>query len=275
MTVTVFKNLAMLRRSTDQHPIFLGPMYIHGSSTNVDYSFFFDHLRSVLDAPSPPLVGSDDEKAIKKLSPKLGQMANNCHRHLYQNCVDHLQRKIGMNDTDRKPLLAAIFGNEGVTAAEGRVVFDERLTNAQELADQSAFGTYFKNRIVPMLQHNIDVTLHSHCPSTVTTRWTNNNSESANHTLKIAVDWKPQSLLSLIEHLSNVVQSQYEEVERAIINTSDFKLDPHYGKFKVHRDTWRNLSLSDRDNHLKKFRKTLMTPKKQNRLKRQRYECGR
>ena len=47
--------------------IFLGPMYIHGSSTNVDYvSFFSDHLRSVLDAPSSPLVGSDDENALKK-----------------------------------------------------------------------------------------------------------------------------------------------------------------------------------------------------------------
>ena len=73
VTVTVFKNLAMLRRSTGQHPIFLGPMYIHGSSTNVDYSFFFDHLRSVLDAPSPTLVGSDDEKAIKSRLPSLAK----------------------------------------------------------------------------------------------------------------------------------------------------------------------------------------------------------
>ena len=41
-------------------------MYIHGSSTDVDYSFFFYPLILVLDAPSPPLVGSNDEKAIKK-----------------------------------------------------------------------------------------------------------------------------------------------------------------------------------------------------------------
>ena len=121
-----------------------------------------------------------------------------------------------------------------------------------------------------MLQHNIDVTLHSNCPSTVTTRWTNNNSEFANHTLKIAVDWKHQSLLSLIEHLSNVVQSQYEEVERAIMNTGDFKLHPHFDKFKVHGDTWRNLFLSDRD----KIQKNAQDTKKRNGLKRQRYQWG-
>ena len=66
VTVTCFKNLSMLRRDTNDHPIFLGPMYIHGSSKTSDYSVFFDHIRSAMDNPrSSPTIGSDDEKALR------------------------------------------------------------------------------------------------------------------------------------------------------------------------------------------------------------------
>ena len=120
------------------------------------------------------------------------------------------------------------------------------------------------NRIAPMLQHNIDVTLHWNCPSTVNTRWTNNSSESANHKLKIAVDWKHQSLLSLIEHLSNVVQSQYEELERAIINNAILN--------------WTRISISVQETHgdisSKKIQKNAQDTETRNRIKRLRYQCG-
>ena len=66
VTVTVFNNLAVLRRDTGEHPIFFGPMYIHGSSKMSDYSTFFDHIRRALEnPPSSPIVGSDDEKALR------------------------------------------------------------------------------------------------------------------------------------------------------------------------------------------------------------------
>ncbi|MDY6930033.1 MAG: hypothetical protein SWN10_23530, partial [Pseudomonadota bacterium] len=259
VTVTVFKNLSILRRSTNDHPIFLGPMFIHGSSTKAEYSVFFDFLRTALNnpkpPPSPPMTGTDDEAALKDAIaqswPTGCQMY--CHRHLYRNCSDYLHHKVGMSDEAKKPLLAAIFGDMGVTAATSRTVFDERLAHAKVLASRSAFGPYFEKRITEMLLHNFIVSQRADFPSSAGARWTNNNCESANHVLKVAIDWKPQPLYDLVQRLYGLVQSQYDDVERAIVNTGDFRLDPAYERFRCHRDNWRGLTEQQTSKHLSKF----------------------
>jgi hypothetical protein len=43
--VTVFKNLALTQRATDDHPIFCGPIFLHGNSdTDTFFLFFFSTL---------------------------------------------------------------------------------------------------------------------------------------------------------------------------------------------------------------------------------------
>ena len=62
-----FKHLAVTRQATDDHPIFAGPMFLHGNSDFMSYHTFFSHLSALLsDCPSPPPLGSDDERAMKK-----------------------------------------------------------------------------------------------------------------------------------------------------------------------------------------------------------------
>ena len=129
MTVTCFKNLSMLRRDTYDHPIFLGPMYIHESSKTSDYSVFFDHIRSSLDNPRcSPTVGSDDEKALRNAIAQVLSQGHHiyCRRHLHTYCTEYMSRKVGLTDQQKKPLLAAVFGDAGVTASNSRVVFDGR-----------------------------------------------------------------------------------------------------------------------------------------------------
>ena len=121
VTITAFKNLAILRRDTQEHPIFFVPMFVHGSSTTVEYSSFFDHIRRVLGCTlSSPIIGSDDEKAltlaIKKAWPYGWTM--NCHRHLHKNCSDYLQRKVDMSDQQKRYVISLIFGQNVVTAAD-------------------------------------------------------------------------------------------------------------------------------------------------------------
>ena len=58
--------LSLYRQSTQDHPIFIGPMFIHGNSTQDDFSQFFAHLNSKLsDYPSAPIVGTDEETALR------------------------------------------------------------------------------------------------------------------------------------------------------------------------------------------------------------------
>ena len=234
VTVTVFNNLAVLRRDTGEHPICFGPMYIHGSSKMSD-STFFDHIRRALEnPPSSPIVGSDDEKALRNAIAQAWPQGRQlyCHRHLHTNCTEYLSRKVGLTDQEKRPVLDAVFGDAGVTAANTRVVFDARLAHASSLANITTFGQYFSSRVAPLLQHNFDTSQQQGFPTNLNTRWTNNNSESANHMLTVAIAWKPQSLLDLVAKLAEIVRCQYEEVERAIINTGDYKLDAAYSSYR-------------------------------------------
>ncbi|XP_078689169.1 uncharacterized protein LOC144920713 [Branchiostoma floridae x Branchiostoma belcheri] len=263
VTVTNFKHLAVVKRDTGEHPIFFGPIYVHGGSKTLDYSAFFDHIRSKLGStPSLPVVGSDNERALRlavsRAWPGCHQLF--CHRHIRKNCEDHLQKKIGMADSVKRPLISALFGTNGVTAAKTKVVFEERLRQATQLANEASCGTYIKEQVIPLVTSNFNTISQTNFP--ISNTWTNNNAESANHILKVAMNWKPQSLRDLIQTLSEIVQSQYQEIERAIINTGEYKLTEDFRRFQTHRDTWCQLSDKNREAHLRRFGKALRKPKR-------------
>jgi len=45
--------------------------------------------------------------------------------------------------------------------------------------------------------------------------WTNNNSESLNHVLKQAIDWKSQPLLDIVNILTKIIKTQFKDLKRA------------------------------------------------------------
>jgi hypothetical protein len=65
-TVTAYKNLSLIKRQTRDHPIFIGPIFLHGNSDADTFLLFFQHLAGKLSsAGSPPTLGSDEEKAMR------------------------------------------------------------------------------------------------------------------------------------------------------------------------------------------------------------------
>jgi len=73
VTTLVYKNMAIVRKATNEHPIFLGPTLFHFDGKTETYLSFFCHLLSVLDAngvhtelldEANVIFGSDEEKAI-------------------------------------------------------------------------------------------------------------------------------------------------------------------------------------------------------------------
>jgi hypothetical protein len=67
VTVTAFKQLA-LQRPDGSHPLFFGPMLIHGSSNKATFEKIFFALRSRLyekNIASEPTFGSDAEAALR------------------------------------------------------------------------------------------------------------------------------------------------------------------------------------------------------------------
>jgi hypothetical protein len=117
VTVTVFKNLALKRRTTGAHPIFCGPMFLHGNSDTDTFFLFFQHLAGKLaDADEMPVLGSDEEagmrQAMKMAFPDAEQMS--CTRHLCQNFKAFLSDKVGMAKVERNSLVKSLFGKNGL-----------------------------------------------------------------------------------------------------------------------------------------------------------------
>ena len=257
VTAGVFKNLSVPRKTTGDHPLFLGPMYLHGHSYYESYRQFFDHLAMKLEGTtSQPVTGSGEErsicKAMESAFPGGGRLS--CTRHLQGNAQEYLKDKVGLCDTDKTKIMKDIFGKDGLVESDDSLVFDCRLHAVQETIDNLApqFKKHFTNDIVPLLKNNIDISQKVGLLLPARS-WTNNNSESINHVLKQAINWKPQPLPDLITSLHDAVCGQYRELERAVVGLGEFELCADYKRFSVPSSTWAQLPPEKRKRHLIKF----------------------
>ncbi|ELT98741.1 hypothetical protein CAPTEDRAFT_207292 [Capitella teleta] len=93
------------------------------------------------------------------------------------------------------------------------------------------------------------------CDSTeiIDSSWTNNNCESINHVLKMAINWQPKRLVELIDALYDLVRGQYNEVERSLIGRGDYELCPEFDRFLVKEEAWVSNTREKRERHLKRF----------------------
>ena len=143
VTATVFKNLAVKRRKTGEHPIFLGPIFLHGNSDSQTFKVFFKHLANELEnEPSAPTFGSDDERAMRLAIDKAFPSGTSitCTLHLRRNISDHLQDKVGATKQIRNEILDSIFGVDGILSSDDSVVFERRVQETRDIAENSAPG---------------------------------------------------------------------------------------------------------------------------------------
>ena len=236
VTVTTFKNIALLRQSTNTHPLFLGPILIHGNSDFSTFSRFFETLkRELIDAPSSPIFGSDEEraqtKAIKHSFPDSHLLS--CVRHLKSITINYLTDKVGVTSDVRLEITNSIYGENSMAGATDDIIFEIRRDRTLALVEQHAptFLTYFNIFITPKLKDNMR-TYNQH--PTINPKWTNNNSESMNHILKLNDNWQSNTLADLINLIHTEITTQYLETTRAFINSGTYTLTEQYRTSKFH-----------------------------------------
>jgi len=103
VTPSVYKYSALIRRRTNDCPIFIGLLFIHGHSDVDTYGQFFGHLSlKLIDCNSQQLtLGSDDELAVRKcFFPRASTVA--CSRHLKENVGHKLDELLGSSSDVRK-----------------------------------------------------------------------------------------------------------------------------------------------------------------------------
>jgi hypothetical protein len=68
--------------------------------------------------------------------------------------------------------------------------------------------------------------------------WTNNNSESLNHVLKQVIDWKSQPLLDILNILTKIIETQFKDMKRALVNTGEYRLCANHKQSSMTKTAW-------------------------------------
>ena len=198
VTVTVFRHHKVVRKSTQQAPIFLVPMMLHGDGKFATYLSFFSTLCGALNGKvvdttefrvaDGVITGSDEESALvnalRSAFPQSQQLY--CMLHCKDNVRHHLT-SIGVPTTVREQVLYLLFGCSGVAEAGDEVQLNDRTAHVLRHARQQNVDTidYLQQRVLPKIAGNCRLKwaqswLGQH-------QWFNNNCESANHLLKMQV----------------------------------------------------------------------------------------
>ena len=239
VTVTCYKQLAVCKDGTSEPPLFIGPLFIHDNSDFDTYSNFFFNMRVKLnDVDTTKLViGTDDERAlvnaIKAAFPQSQHIL--CTRHLRQNASQKLTDD-AVDKYDKGKILDKIFGDDGLLTADERC---EELESISQSISRN-FLKYFQKRLKDILRQK------RHDPEVATQTdkmWTNNNCESINHVLKQAIDWKRQPLLDFITCVNELVDAQFKDLKRAMVNMGRFRLAETHRQFVVSKTVWTFSSL--------------------------------
>jgi len=236
VTTIVYKHPALVRKSTGESPLFVGPMLIHGRSLTEDYDSFFSHVANKLCIAGSLLFGTDGEKAMTNAITRCFPNATLllCTRHLKRNIKDFMD-KIGIARKERNVNINKIFDHGGLLKSADEVTFE----NAVQTITQSCSNEvqqYICNKLAPsvlskVLQPSWNVGTSSH--------WTNNNTESVNNVLKQTTQWKLKNIPELLLKLHGICELQDEELLcRSLIDRGDFMVHFKYVHYKIPSHIW-------------------------------------
>ena len=152
----------------------------------------------------------------------------------------------------RLEITNSIYGENSMAGATDDIIFEIRRDRTLALVEQHAptFLTYFNTFITPKLKDNMR-TYNQH--PTINPKWTNNNSESMNHILKLNNNWQSKPLADLINLIHTEITTQYLETTRSFINSGTYTLTEQYLNFKIPPCVWERKDATSRSRHMARF----------------------
>ena len=252
-TILTFKNLSVTNNQSYEHPLFLGPIFLHSTSDFQTFSLFFSYLSSILPNHNNLIIGSDDEKGLIKAITTAFPDSNHilCTKALKQNLTDFMQHKIGIQQAVRKSIVNQVFA---IAECADRTEFEVACSNVTKKWEKSfpALTAYLNSRMFPLIR---DKVWQMRPNFAIGNRWTNNNSESVNRILKLKTEWKLKKLPALIDLIYQLVMSHYADVEKALLNIGPYCLSKRYQHFKLSAKAYYEKSKIERDSHFREFMK--------------------
>ena len=93
--------------------------------------------------------------------------------------------------------------------------------------------------------------------------WTNNNAESLNNILKLAVDWKPQCTNEFIENIHSVTELYFLDYRCALHDSGNYRLARKEYAYNVNDALWRCKSDDEKEELFLNFLKDSMKRKRE------------
>ena len=276
VTTLVYKNQRVVRKEstkTNKHdnqdlpaqPIFLGLVLLHKDATYKTYKSFLEHIKTELESdieavelrlPESIEFGTDDEKALTKAIDNVfpSSVRVLCTKHLKDNVKHYLQNRVGMEQPIRESVMDKIFGTDGITDANCTIDFESKSNELKMSLEEkySKFNSYFEKNLKTRLKEYV----FDPCRQDNGKRnWTNNNAESLNNILKLAVDWKPQCTKELIEKIHSVTELHFLDYRSALHDSGNYRLARKEYAYNVNDALWRCKSDDEKEELFMNFLK--------------------
>ncbi len=142
MSLQWFLHKAVVRKRTQKHPVFLGPMLIHQRLNMEAYRYFAHHIQILLPSlRSIKALGTDGELALTGTLDTPSQILFTCAASSTFKTTDSKLRALNLDDVAREEILADIVGVEGLEQRQVKVSlvdavnssnFDTKLARLEE-----------------------------------------------------------------------------------------------------------------------------------------------
>ncbi|CAC5399213.1 unnamed protein product [Mytilus coruscus] len=224
-------------------------MLLHKDASYTTYRAFFSHISATLELAINDVelrlhenieFGSDDEKAIEKAFPTAKRRL--CTKHLKDNVQHYLQDRVGVSTQERKNIINTIFGDHGIASADDTLQFARADSELKDLcANYPQFLKYYEQSFKPGVQEFVNAPNRRLSTKQL---WTNNNAESMNRVMKVAVNWKPQHAPDLVDKLPvfDMVDFQFINFRSALHHSGDYMLVHSYKQYTIADAIWKTKS---------------------------------
>ncbi|XP_065323611.1 uncharacterized protein LOC135930745 isoform X2 [Gordionus sp. m RMFG-2023] len=237
VTPTVFKHIALCKTGLKDkvHPLFFGPIFLHGNSDYRTYNIFFSELQGVFKKHQINveniIFGSDEEFAMVSALRKNFNTSKHllCTLHMRRNLSISLKNSQGVPMRLREYISNMIFGENGIIYSTDDIMFRKKMLKFRNICIVNKYDKFLKNMFKSFekkLYEYVYIPLKNKFISQV---YTNNNSESMNSVLKMMIK-KVVPLHTLITIISDQVFYYEKELERAVIGLGDYYIDSDLSK---------------------------------------------
>ena len=275
VTVTTYRHL-MLTNSSGEHPVMMGPLFVHQCKRFSTYHFFASSLVGLRPSLSNiRSIGTDGEVALVNAFKTVFTQAQSlrCFLHFKSN-LDEKLRKLTVPRFVRVDILRDVFGNpeefeEGLVDVEDEQCLQASLLSLKDVWDDKESPYNDPPEFHDWFVKNCKETVRSSMLKPVRIRaclgnppkpFYTNDVESHNNVIKQHTNYTAQELPQFVQKMKTLITTQKKEIERAVIGMGEYQVSSQFEKFAVDARKFFQMTESQREMSLQRFFRAQLCP---------------